>query len=195
MQVTLIAGLGNPGQKYLFTRHNVGFMAVDAIAHNLNLEFREKRGKRYYAIAETQLPDGKLILLKPLEFMNNSGWAISQIVNYYNINLSRLLVLHDDMDVQFGRIKLVRRGGHGGHNGIRSIIQQLGSKEFPRLKIGIGRPPVGMDPVNYVLQPFQPDQLKDLGKILDFCAEATMCFVRYGIEKAMNDFNGKRILD
>ena len=149
----LIVGLGNPGSKYEKTRHNIGFRVVDELVRRYDLG--AGRGERRALTWDGTVTGTRIKLAKPTTFMNRSGESIRQLTDYYDIPLSNLLVVHDDLDTVFGILRLRRNGGHGGQNGLRSIVQHLGRKDFARLRFGIGRPPGKMDPVDYVLQPFQ----------------------------------------
>ena len=192
MEKFLIVGLGNPGQKYQNTRHNIGFRVLDNLSKRLNISFvTKKEGGSSFSVGDTIYRDLKIFLLKPLDFMNISGNAVSKMVSFFKIPLERVLVVHDDLDVPFGRLKIVRSGGHGGHNGIRSIIDRLGSKNFPRIKVGIGRPPENMPADKYVLSHFTNDEIQNIEKICNIASDAVIVFIENGIEKAMNQFNGK----
>lgn len=183
-------GLGNPGKKYTHTRHNVGFMTIDRLAKDLP-EGRERQ--RFQSIVlETSLDHHRLILAKPLTYMNNSGSAVAQIQQWYKVPLDRLLIIHDDLDLPFGRIRLRPEGGAGGHNGLSSIIESLGSQEFPRLRIGIGRPTSGTT-INYVLQPFDRAQREQLPELLDLSTAAVRAWITCGISEAMNEYNRREL--
>ncbi len=187
----LLTGLGNPGEKYEKTRHNIGFMVVDLLSQREGATFSDISGPPPRQQAEIRQGENRIILLKPLTFMNRSGKAVAKVKNFFKIPLDNLLIIQDDLDMEFGRIKVVRAGGAGGHNGIRSIISALGSREFPRLKIGIGRPdsPVPVD--RYVLSRFSGDELQKLDKIVEQAADAAECFTAHGLQETMNRFNGK----
>lgn len=193
MQKFLIAGLGNPGQKYHNTRHNIGFRIIDSLAQELNLSFKKETKGPHYLVAQTLFQGKKVFFIKPLEFMNKSGGPISKVLNYFDIPTQHLLVIHDDLDIEFGRIKLTRNGGHGGHNGVRSIIAALNTKDFPRLKVGIGRPPNKMPPERYVLANFKKEDTEKVNQIIERSKDATLFFLQYGIEAAMNEFNAQKI--
>lgn len=185
----LVVGLGNPGRLYRITRHNIGFMVVDRIASNLKCSLSKVQGK---AIVGMCRMDGiKLILAKPHTFMNLSGVAVSSLVRFYKIDLDHLIIIHDDVDIPFGQIRLRPGGGSAGQKGVESIIEKLGTKSFPRLRMGIGQPPGRMDSADYVLQPFGKDDEEDLSSFLDRGFEAFKCFVTEGLEAAMNRYNPK----
>jgi len=186
----LIAGLGNPGQKYKNTRHNAGFMVLDTLALELRTSFREEKKGPKLAYAESDLHGARLTLVKPLEYMNRSGMAVAQVSSFYKIRPENILVVHDDMDIELGRIKFVRSGGPGGHKGVHSIIEALGTRAFPRLKIGIDRPPPEIPADKYVLGRFSPDQMILMEKVAETASHAILVFVEKGIDEAMNRFNG-----
>jgi len=190
LQRILIAGLGNPGQKYKNTRHNIGFMVLDSIAGELGLSFREDRRGPGFASAEADVQGVRILLAKPLEYMNRSGPPLERLRSFYKIDPDDLLVVHDDLDINLGRFKFVRSGGAGGHNGVHSIIQALGTDSFPRLKIGIDRPPPGMPADRYVLGRFPPEQKALLAKVIQTASDAVLFFAGHGIDEAMNRFNG-----
>jgi PTH1 family peptidyl-tRNA hydrolase len=184
----LIVGLGNPGPKYHNNRHNVGFMVADALGDRANIpirrfEFRALIGKGDYAGA-------RLILAKPQTYMNNSGQAVSALVNFYKIPTEKILVIHDDLDLPFGTLRMRPQGGAGGQRGLGSIIAKLNTQNFARLRVGIGRPPGRMDPSDYVLHDFDPPEEEMLPEVLETAVEAIKMFIIEDIEKAMNKFNG-----
>ncbi len=184
----LIVGLGNPGPKYHNNRHNVGFMIADALGDRANIpirrfEFRALIGKGDFA-------DERLILAKPQTYMNNSGQAVSALVNFYKIPTEKILVIHDDLDLPFGTLRMRPKGGAGGQRGVGSIIAKLNTIDFARLRVGIGRPPGRMDPSDYVLHDFDPSQEEMLPEILDTAVKAIRLFIKEDIEQAMNKFNG-----
>ena len=183
----LLIGLGNPGREYKDNRHNVGFMLIDRIAVRLNARGMKLQSK---AIVTTADYEGrKLILSKPQTYMNLSGQSAQGLANFYKLPLENLLVAHDDLDLPLGTIRLRPGGGPGGQKGIASTIEHLGTKDFPRLRIGIGRPPGRMDTAAYVLQDFSRDEMYVLSEILDRAADAALTFVLAGLDKAMNNFN------
>jgi PTH1 family peptidyl-tRNA hydrolase len=184
----LIVGLGNPGPKYHNNRHNVGFMVADALGDRVNIpirrfEFRALIGKGDYAGA-------RLILAKPQTYMNNSGQAVSALVNFYKIPTEKILVIHDDLDLPFGTLRMRPQGGAGGQRGLGSIIAKLNTQNFARLRVGISRPPGRMDPSDYVLHDFDPPEEEMLPEVLETAVEAIKMFIIEDIEKAMNKFNG-----
>jgi PTH1 family peptidyl-tRNA hydrolase len=185
----LIVGLGNPGRDYKDNRHNVGFMLVDRLAVRLDARGMKLQSK---AVVTTATYEGhKLLLAKPQTFMNLSGQSVQGLVRFYKLPLASVLIMHDDLDLPFGTIRLRPGGGPGGQKGMASTIDWLGTQEFPRLRIGIGRPPGRMDAADYVLQDFSREAMKELSAILDRAADAALEFVMNGLDKAMNKFNGE----
>jgi peptidyl-tRNA hydrolase, PTH1 family len=184
----LIVGLGNPGEKYARTRHNIGFDCLDTLAARHGLEFRAKRANSL--IAEGTALGQRVALVKPQTYMNLSGQAVANLRGWYKIDPAReLLVVYDDMDLPFGKIRIRERGSPGTHNGMRSIVGQLGGNDFPRLRIGIDPPPGRMDPANYVLARFTKEQEPELPALRDIVADAVDLIVREGVSAAMNRYN------
>lgn len=184
----LLIGLGNPGREYRDSRHNIGFMLIDRIAVRLDARGMKVQSK---AIVTTAMyDDRKLILAKPQTYMNLSGQSVQGLIHFYKLPLTNVLIAHDDLDIPFGTIRIRPGGGPGGQRGMASTIEQLGTKDFPRLRIGIGRPPGRMDPSAYVLQDFSRDEMKSISEILDRAADAALEFVVNGLDKAMNKYNG-----
>jgi PTH1 family peptidyl-tRNA hydrolase len=189
-QITfLIAGLGNPGREYQNNRHNVGFMAVDALAKEMG--FKNLKVKSKSVVMEGKWNDKKVILIKPQTFMNLSGTAVSSLFRFYKVALTNLIVIHDDLDLPSLSIRLRPGGGAGGQKGVASIIQQIGTQQFNRVRIGIGRPPGRMDPADYVLQNFPKQEEKELPILFDTVTKAVMTIMESGIEIAMNKYNGE----
>ena len=186
---TLIVGLGNPGLAYRHNRHNVGFMVVDTLADKLEIPL--KRVKFKAQIGNGKLGDIPIIIAKPLTFMNNSGEAVAPLVRYFKVPLERLLVIHDDMDLPLGTLRMRPSGGSAGHNGMLSIFDKLGTNAIPRLRVGIGRPPGRMDPADYVLQDFPRSEEELLSMVIAQACEAALAFITTGLEKAMNTYNGE----
>ena len=184
----LLIGLGNPGREYRDTRHNVGFMLVDRLAVRLNAQGMKVQSKAVVTTAAFQ--DRKLILAKPQTYMNLSGQSAQGLLNFYKIPMDNMLVAHDDLDIPFGTIRIRPKGGPGGQGGMASTIEQLGTNGFPRLRIGIGRPPGRMDPAAFVLQNFSREEMKVLSTIVDRAADAALEFVANGLNLAMNKYNG-----
>lgn len=190
--VWLVAGLGNPGPGYAGNRHNVGQMALDELAQRLGGTF--SRHKSSTMLAEVRLRPGgpKLVLVKPLSYMNTSGGPVSSAAKYFGIPPERVVVLHDDLDLPFESIKLKADGGHGGQNGVRDIIKALGTQEFPRVRIGIGRPPGRQDAADYVLKDFPAAEKARLPFLLDDAADAVELLVEQGLLAAQQKFHGPR---
>jgi PTH1 family peptidyl-tRNA hydrolase len=184
---TLIVGLGNPGRGYAFNRHNLGFMAVDKLALRHSIDLRRVQSKAI--VGSGRLADRPVILAKPQTYMNLSGESVSALARFYKVPPDAVLVVYDELDIPFGTIRLREKGGPGGHNGMRSIIQHLGN-DFPRLRLGIGRPPGRMDPAAFVLQDFGRDELPLVSEMLTTAVEAIEAFVRDGIQLAMSRYNG-----
>ncbi|MCS6842910.1 MAG: aminoacyl-tRNA hydrolase [Caldilineales bacterium] len=210
----LIVGLGNPGKQYERNRHNVGFQCVDLLAQRHGLRFDIAKGKAKVALGAVQLPTPqplapapsalgaepssaapalpqvqRVLLAKPQTFMNLAGQSVAALVRFYKVAPADLLVIFDDLDLPLGKLRLRAAGGSGGHNGMKSIIQALGTDQFPRLRIGIGRPPGQMDPADYVLQDFSPAEEEVMAPVRERAAEACEHWLAYGIEAAMNAFN------
>jgi len=184
----LLVGLGNPGREYKDTRHNFGFMLIDRIAVRLNARGMKVQSKAI--VTDAMYEDRKLILAKPQTYMNLSGPSVQGLVHFYKIPLTNIMVLSDDLDIPFGTIRIRAAGGPGGQRGLSSVIESLGTKDFPRLRLGIGRPPGKMDPANFILQNFSRDEMKSISEILDAGADAVLEFVKNGLNAAMNKFNG-----
>ena len=181
----LVVGLGNPGREYAATRHNVGFMVVDELARrDGNVGFR----RRFRAdVGEARYPGGKLILLKPQTYMNLSGNAVREAVNWYRVPREDILVVFDELDLPFGTVRLKRGGGEGGHNGLRSITRSTGTKDYLRVRVGIGRPPGRQDAADFVLRDFSSAERKELDLVLVEAADATELLVVKGLEAAQNE--------
>lgn len=183
----LIAGLGNPGQQYSANRHNVGFMVLDQLANQFGVKFSRMEFKALISKAEHQ--GKRLILAKPQTYMNLSGQAVGAILRYYKIPVAQLLVIYDDVDLPFETLRLRPEGGSGGQKGMQSIIENLGSQEIPRLRVGIGRPPGRMEAADYVLQDFSKAELEILPFALDRATRAVLTYINNGLEMAMNQVN------
>jgi len=183
----IIAGLGNPGKGYEGTRHNVGFMVIDALSKKLGIEVSRLKFKSL--MGEGHFKGEKVILLKPQTFMNLSGEALYDAVNFYKIPLENVIVVYDDKDLEVGKIRIRRKGSSGGHNGMNSIIYLLNSEDFPRVRIGIGKPEDG-DLVRHVLGRFSEEEKKVIDEAVERAAEAVIDIMENGIEHAMSRFNG-----
>ena len=191
MNSFLIAGLGNPGREYRDTRHNIGFMVADRLAAELGI--RVGRLQQKALVGNGLYMGNKVIIAKPVTFMNRSGQAVTSLIRYYGIEQSNFLVAHDDLDLPFGVLRLRPGGGSAGQKGLQSIIELAGTQEFSRLRCGIGRPPGQMDSADYVLQPFTAQDQKELPVVLDQAVKTIMTFIEFGIDEAMNQFNGPAI--
>lgn len=184
----LIVGLGNPGAQYARTRHNIGFDALDALAARHGLEFRGKRANSL--LAEGTIAGQRVALAKPQTYMNLSGQAVSALRGWYKVDPAHeLLVIYDDMDLPFAKLRFRERGSAGTHNGMRSIVGQLGGNEFPRLRVGIGQAPGRMDPAAYVLARFTREEEAERPILLDTIADAVELMLREGLAAAMNRYN------
>jgi PTH1 family peptidyl-tRNA hydrolase len=187
----LVVGLGNPGREYAGHRHNVGFRVADLLASRVGAKFG--RSKRAHAeVAEGRLGYGgpKLILMKPLTYMNLSGSAVASLAQFFKVPLDQVVAVHDELDVPFGEIRAKRGGGEGGHNGLRSMSKSLGSKDYARVRFGIGRPPGRQDPADYVLSDFGSAERKELDFLVDRAADVTEAVVLEGVEWAQNKYHG-----
>lgn len=186
----MIVGLGNPGSKYNHTKHNVGFMAIDRIVNDIDIKFTEDKNFKAL-VGSTFINHEKVYFVKPTTFMNNSGIAVKALSIYFNIAIEDLIVIYDDLDMEVGKIRFRQKGSAGGHNGIKSIITHLGSQEFDRIKIGIGRPPKGMAVINHVLGQFNTEDSITISLILDKVVKAVNFYLQEDdFEKTMQKFNG-----
>lgn len=184
----LIVGLGNPGAEYEKTRHNAGFMAVDLLADKEDFKFTKRKFNG--VCGEFKLKDKRILVLKPETFMNNSGTAVAAAKNFYKIPLENIIILCDDMMLDVGKIRIRRKGSHGGHNGIRDIIQHLGTEEFARIKIGVGKKPrPDYDVISWVLGKFPQELSEDLDKSIERSVKAIKEIISRGIDSAMNKYN------
>ena len=186
----IIVGLGNPGIPYRMTRHNIGFQVVDRLAKLNHIPIRTKRFKSLYGTG--WIDSQKVALAKPVTFMNRSGEAVKKAVDFFHLRMEDLVVVHDDLDLPFGKLRFKQRGGDGGQQGVRSIIESMGGNNFLRLKVGIGRPPQGTDTADYVLSTFDKAEQSHLDQILSQAAESLKVMLSEGLEKAMNRFQKKR---
>jgi PTH1 family peptidyl-tRNA hydrolase len=183
----LFIGLGNPGRNYKNTRHNIGFLCIDEIASRQNININKVRNNAL--IGSGFYLDVKIILAKPQTFMNISGRSVASLIKYFKIPLENTLIIHDDLDLPLGKIRIRPSGSSGGQKGIYSVIQMLGTDQIPRIRIGIGRPPGRMDPVDYVLQKFSFQEETLLSDITERVYQACMAFIDHGIDQVMNQFN------
>lgn len=185
----LIAGLGNPGLQYEKTRHNAGFMAADRLAEKHGAQFNKHKSEAVYA--DFKIGDNRILLVKPQTYMNNSGRAVSALLNFYKIPTDRLIVMFDDITLDIGKLRLRRKGSHGGHNGIKDIIELTGTDDIMRIKIGVGeRENRDYDLKDWVLGKIPTEQMTDFNKALDRAALAAEEIITRGIDSAMNKYNG-----
>ena len=192
-KIYLLAGLGNPGRQYRDTRHNIGFLVIDRLSERLIGSDKSRATPRVQMralIYDFRHEGRRVILAKPQTYMNDSGIAVAALARFYKIPLENMVVAHDDVDLPFGTLRLRPGGGSAGQKGIASIIERLGTQDFPRLRMGIGRPPASRLAAAYVLEEFSRSEENELPIILDRAAEAALTFVLEGLNKAMNQFNG-----
>ena len=182
----IIAGLGNPGVRYQWTRHNVGFQALDRLAELKRIVIATRRFKSIYG--RGRIDSQEVLLVKPHTFMNLSGEAVKRVVDFFGASPEDLIVVHDDLDLPLGKLRFKQKGGDGGHQGIRSITEALESNMFLRLKLGIGRPPGGMDPADYVLQTLNKSERVDFDHVASWAAESLMILLLEGLPRAMSRF-------
>ncbi len=186
----LVAGLGNPGAEYAATRHNMGFLLIDRLADRFRIALSEK-GRFNAEYGRGRVKSAGAVLVKPLDYMNRSGPPVRRIADYYRISSGSLLVVHDDMDLDFGRIKIKEKGGDGGHKGIRSLMDAFGGGDFYRLRMGIGRPGADREPTGHVLGRFTPDELTLLERMIERSLDAVVSILCQGARESMNLFNRK----
>jgi PTH1 family peptidyl-tRNA hydrolase len=182
----LIVGLGNPGSRYSRTRHNIGFQVLDEFAGRLRLEWKDRAE---YRMCSGSIGDARIVLVEPLTFMNRSGSAVRKVADRFNVPPENIIVVHDDLDLDAGRLKIRKNGSSGGHKGVESVIQSIGSKTFIRVKIGIGRDQT-IPAEQYVLMKFRRDELTAIGDSVQKAADSIEAIIADGAEKAMNRFNG-----
>ncbi|GAA2418894.1 aminoacyl-tRNA hydrolase [Mycolicibacterium llatzerense] len=181
----LVVGLGNPGPRYETTRHNVGFLVADILAERIGAGFKVHK-KSGAEVTTGRLGGRSVVLAKPRTYMNESGRHIGPLAKFYSVEPADIVVIHDELDIDFGRIRLKFGGGEGGHNGLRSIASALGTKDFQRVRIGVGRPPGRQDPAAFVLENFNSKERPELGTILEQASDATELLLQYGVEAAQN---------
>ena len=183
----LVVGLGNPGKRYGHTRHNMGFLVADRFSEASTGQV--EREKFHSLWREVETAGRRVVVVKPQTYMNLSGRSVQQWVSYYRLAAENVLVVHDDLDIELGRIKFTHGGGPGGHKGVESIIREVGTRDIPRLKVGIGRPRHGESVEAYVLDGFYPDETDAAGEVVKRAAAAVEVWVREGISRAMNVFH------
>jgi len=183
----LIAGLGNPGPQYAGNRHNVGYLSCDEIAGDLGATFKRDKSRAF--VATGTMAGTSVVLAKPMSFMNVSGGAVAAVRNFYKIPADRIIVIHDELDLPFGAVRLKLGGGDNGHNGLRSVTAALGTREYHRIRIGIGRPPGRMDPADFVLHDFSAAERKELPEILGRAADSARLLMERGLAVAQNEMH------
>ncbi|MFI8566380.1 aminoacyl-tRNA hydrolase [Rhodococcus sp. NPDC078407] len=181
----LIVGLGNPGPQYEKTRHNVGFMVAEALAGRIGGAFSSHK-KSNSDVVQARLGRRSVVIAKPRTFMNLSGQPVAALARFFSIDAANIVVVHDELDIDFGALRLKLGGGEGGHNGLRSISQHLSTKDYLRVRVGVGRPPGRMDPASFVLKPFSAVERKDLGVVVEEAADAAELVLSAGLEAAQN---------
>jgi PTH1 family peptidyl-tRNA hydrolase len=189
--VHLVVGLGNPGEAYRLTRHNLGFLVVDQVAEQHGIKVTKRRAESLWG--RGAIAGHPVSLVKPQTFMNRSGDAVAALMDYFQISLEDLVVVHDDLDLEFGRMRIVPGGGSGGHRGVHSIHEALASIRYARVKIGIGRPRYGESPERYVLNPWYEDQGGEVPEVVSAAAGAVTAIVAHGLDSAMTMVNAKHI--
>jgi PTH1 family peptidyl-tRNA hydrolase len=183
----LVVGLGNPGPKYAGNRHNVGFFVLDLLAERVGARFKAHKGRA--DVVEGRLAGQRVILAKPSSYMNESGGPVASLRDFYKVPIERIVVVHDELDVPFASLKLKRGGGDNGHNGLRSLTKSLGSKEYLRVRFGVGRPPGRQDPADFVLKDFSSAERKELPFLVDRTADAVEALLTSTLEAAQNTFH------
>lgn len=191
-KLRLVVGLGNPGARYRKTRHNVGFMIVDSIAQQFGIALD---GEKFDVVfGRGRLENVAVVLAKPVAFMNRSGPPIQRLAHYYRIPCGDMLVIHDDIDLAFGRLKIKKKGGHGGHKGVQSLMDAFGGGDFVRLRIGVGRSEAGISVTDHVLGKFSAEQAKNLDRIISSARDAVVTVLCEGTQAGMNVFNRKDLM-
>jgi peptidyl-tRNA hydrolase, PTH1 family len=183
----LVVGLGNPGPGYAGHRHNVGFQVLDLLADRVGGRFKSHKGRA--DVVEARLGPHRVILAKPRSYMNESGGPVSSVCDFFDVERGHVVVVHDELDLDFGVLRLKQGGGDNGHNGLRSLTRSLGGPDYLRVRVGIGRPPGRMDPADFVLKDFSAAERKDLAAVLERAADACEALVEDGLERAQNTYN------
>jgi len=183
----MVLGLGNPGKRYEKNRHNAGFLVADRLALRWSTSFDSKQFNA--VVGKTRIDDRPVILAKPQTFMNLSGQAAASLRGYYKVADEQLVVVHDDVDIPFGQVRVKRGGGHGGHNGLRDLTRCLGTQDFPRVRFGVSRPPPQWETADYVLSNWTPEEAEQLESLIDQAADAVETVIREGVTAAMNTYN------
>ncbi|WP_297130489.1 aminoacyl-tRNA hydrolase [Terrisporobacter sp.] len=185
----IIVGLGNPGKQYENTRHNVGFNVIDILAEEYDISVTKMKHKAL--IGEGRVGTEKVVLVKPVTYMNLSGESLAEIYNFYKVDTNNIVVIYDDIDLDVGKIRIRKKGSGGTHNGMKSIVKCLGTTDFPRVRVGVSKPEPGRDLANFVLSKFAPDEVADLKEGLEKSVLAVDSIIRENIDLAMNKYNGK----
>lgn len=185
--LALVVGLGNPGPRYAGNRHNIGFLVADELADRIGGKF--KAHKSGVETVEGRLDSVRTVLAKPRSYMNVSGGPVTGVSKFYKVSPESIIVIHDELDLPYGTVRLKRGGGENGHNGLRSITKSLGTKDYVRVRFGVGRPPGRMDPADYVLKDFSRTELREIAYFIDLCADAVEAAVTDGVEAAQNRFH------
>ena len=185
--IYIVVGLGNPGSEYELTRHNAGFRVIDALAKEYNIAINKPKFKAL--VGEAKIGDKKIILVKPQTYMNSSGESVREIIDWYKISMDNLIVIYDDIDISFGKLRIRPSGSAGSHNGLKSVISLVGSTDFKRVRVGIGKPPQNWDLINYVLGRFTKEEETDFEKVKNNARDAVKCIIDNDINCAMNKFN------
>lgn len=188
-----IVGLGNPGLKYENTRHNVGFLTIDYLAKKFGIDVRKSKFKSLYG--QGVISGQKVMLVKPQTYMNNSGEAVREIKNFYKFDMDKLIVIYDDIDIEFGTIRIRKKGSAGTHNGMKSIIYQIQDDKFPRIKIAVGKKPEYMDLANFVLSGFTEKEAEVIREEIKLAADSIETMIESSIDMSMNKFNSVKLLE
>ncbi|KWX05164.1 aminoacyl-tRNA hydrolase [Carbonactinospora thermoautotrophica] len=183
----LVVGLGNPGPEYARNRHNAGYMVVELLAERMGGRFKAHRARA--EVVEGRLAGQRVVLAKPRSYMNESGGPVKGLSDFFKVPVERIIVVHDELDIPFGALRLKQGGGDNGHNGLKSVTRSLGSREYHRVRFGIGRPPGRMDAATYVLRDFSPAERKELPLLVERAADAVEAIIAYGLERAQNQYN------
>jgi PTH1 family peptidyl-tRNA hydrolase len=191
-QLRIVVGLGNPGQTYQGTRHSTGFMAVEKLAQTYTIRFDQRKFKTVFG--RGRIDTVEVMLVKPMDYMNRSGPPVRALAAYFGVSSKDILVIHDDIDLAFGRLKIKEKGGHGGHNGLRSLITAFGDGDFPRLRIGIGRPTNSEHVTDYVLDRYSLEELRSLDPIMTCACDAVAVILTEGLMDGMSRFNDKNFM-
>jgi peptidyl-tRNA hydrolase, PTH1 family len=192
-RMVLIVGLGNPGEGFKKTRHNAGFMVLDKVADSFSVGLKKWRLLPNAQIGRGRIEHVKCVLMKPMTFMNKSGPSVRKAAGYFSIPCKDVLVVHDDIDLAFGKLKIKEKGGDGGHQGVRSLIDALGDDRFIRLRVGVGRPETGIDAADHVLGKFRKNEENVLDQVITMAQDAIITILGRGTEEGMNRFNNKKI--